>query len=79
MKKKATVYSTTYCPYCVRAKNLLQSKGIEFEEIDLSHNEALKQKIMQQTGLRTVPQIFIDNQFVGGYQELEALNQAGKL
>ena len=71
--KRAKVYSTTYCPYCVRAKKLLEAKGIEFEEIDLTHDEALKQKIMQQTGMRTVPQIFIDDKFVGGYQELAKL------
>ena len=71
--KRAKVYSTTYCPYCVRAKKLLEAKGIEFEEIDLTHDEALRKKIMQQTGMRTVPQIFIDDKFVGGYQELAKL------
>lgn len=73
--KKAILYSSNYCPYCTRAKNLLQQMGIAYEEIDLTHNEQLKQKIIQQTGQRTVPQIFIDDKFIGGYQELAALNQ----
>lgn len=74
------VYSTTVCPYCVRAKQLLQRKGIEYKEVNLS-NEApeVRTELMQRTNHRTVPQIFIKDQFIGGFDQLYALEREGKL
>ncbi|SDB81078.1 glutaredoxin 3 [Acinetobacter boissieri] len=77
---KVIVYSTTVCPYCVRAKQLLQRKGIEYKEINLS-NEApeVRTELIQRTNHRTVPQIFINDQFIGGFDQLYALDREGKL
>jgi glutaredoxin 3 len=75
-----TIYSTTVCPYCIRAKQLLQRKGVEYKEINLS-NEApeVRTELMQRTNHRTVPQIFIKDQFIGGFDQLYALEREGKL
>lgn len=74
------IYSTTVCPYCVRAKQLLERKGVEFKEINLS-NEApeVRTELMQRTNHRTVPQIFINDQFIGGFDQLYALERQGEL
>jgi glutaredoxin 3 len=75
------VYSTPICPYCSNAKQLLTSKGVEYQEIgmhDMSREERME--LMQKTNnYRTVPQIFVGDTFVGGFDELNKLNQAGKL
>ena len=75
------VYTTPMCPYCSNAKQLLQSKGVDYEEIgmhDISREE--RQALMQKTNnYRTVPQIFIGDTFVGGFDELNQMNQQGKL
>ncbi len=77
---KVQVYTTTYCPYCVRAKSLLKSKGVAFEEIDVTDNPELREKMVEMAGgRRTVPEIFIDGKIIGGYDELRALDRAGKL
>lgn len=77
---KVEVYTTTYCPYCVRAKSLLKSKGVAFEEIDVTDNPELREKMVEMAGgRRTVPEIFINGEIIGGYDELRALDQAGKL
>ena len=73
------VYSTPNCPYCVRAKTLLQSKNINFKEIDVSDDVESLQKMMKLSGLRTVPQIFINDKSIGGYDELAQLNADGEL
>ena len=75
---KIEVYTTLYCPYCDAAKHLLKERGLEFEEIDVSDPEK-KMALKQKTGWRTVPQIFIDGKMIGGYQELNEMDQAGKL
>lgn len=77
---EVVIYSTTVCPYCVRAKQLLERKGITYKEINLS-NEAPEARIelMQRTNHRTVPQIFIKDQFIGGFDQLYALEREGKL
>jgi len=80
MSAKVKVYSTTLCPYCVRAKSLLERKGIAFTEINLDQEAPeVKVKLMQETRHRTVPQIFINNEFIGGFDQLYALEKAGKL
>lgn len=73
------VYSTPNCPYCVRAKALLQSKNLIFKEIDVSDDVDSLQKMVQMSGLRTVPQIFINDQSIGGFDELAQLNADGDL
>jgi glutaredoxin 3 len=74
------VYSTTVCPYCVRAKALLKQKNIAFSEINLSNEpDQVRIDLMSKTGLRTVPQIFINGQCIGGCDELYALERSGKL
>jgi glutaredoxin 3 len=76
---KVVVYTTPICPYCVRAKALLRSKQVIFEEIDISGNPRLQDEVRQRSGRRTVPQIFIDDQSVGGYDEIKELDDAGDL
>ncbi len=76
---KVVVYSTNVCPYCVRAKNLLQRKGIEFEELKIDRNRDLMAEMMERSQRRTVPQIFIDDFHVGGYDDMAALDSEGKL
>jgi glutaredoxin 3 len=73
------VYSTTSCGYCVRAKALLGKLGIKFEEVDVSNDADKRQWLVQTTGRRTVPQIFINGEAIGGFDELAAMNSAGKL
>ncbi len=74
------VYTTTVCPYCVRAKQLLQRKNIAYQEIDLSREPAeVRTELTARTKHRTVPQIFINDQFIGGFDELYALERQGKL
>jgi len=75
-----TIYSTPVCPYCVRAKQLLQRKGVAYNDIDLSSQPAeARMALMQQTKQRTVPQIFIKDTFIGGFDQLYALEQRGEL
>jgi glutaredoxin 3 len=73
------IYTTDYCPYCVRAKALLQKKGAKFEEIDAADDAVRAEMITKAGGKRTVPQIFIGGQHVGGCDDLYALDSAGKL
>jgi len=77
---KVEVYSTEYCPFCVRAKALLRNKGVAFTEIDVTNDPALREKMVQLAGgRRTVPEIFINGKIIGGFDELRALDLAGKL
>jgi glutaredoxin 3 len=77
---KVEVYSTSYCPFCVRAKALLKSKGVAFTEIDVTDDPTMReQMVVLAGGRRTVPEIFINGRIVGGYDELRALETAGKL
>lgn len=73
---KVTVYTTTYCPYCVRAKNLLKRNDIPFEEVDATDK---REWLMERSGQRTVPQIWIGETHVGGSDDLHALEQSGEL
>ncbi len=73
------VYTTTYCPYCVRAKNLLDRKKILYTEIDVTNDAALREKMEADSGRRTVPQIFIDGRSIGGCDDLYALDKQGEL
>lgn len=76
---KVVIYTTNYCPFCTRAKALLRSKDIDFEEIDVTHDERLQEEVRRLSGRRTVPQIFIDGKPVGGYDDIKELDAAGEL
>ncbi len=75
-----TMYTTGVCPYCQMAKALLKQKGVTaINEIRIDTNPQAREQMMQRTGRRTVPQIYIGEVHVGGFDDLNALNQAGKL
>jgi glutaredoxin 3 len=77
---KVEVYTTDYCPYCVRAKALLSKKGVAFQEIDVTHDDAARAALVKKSdGRKTVPQIFINDQSIGGCDDLYALDRDGKL
>ncbi len=74
------LYTTTYCGFCLRAKQLLERKGVDFEEIDVTGDDEARQKLVEDSGgQRTVPQIWIGSTHVGGYSDLARLDQEGKL
>ena len=77
--KPVIVYTTDYCPYCKRAKDLLARKKIPFQEINLTDDTQKRNALEEKTGWMTVPMIFIGDQFIGGCDELYALESAGKL
>lgn len=74
-----TLYTTTYCPYCVKAKDLLTRKGATWTEVNVEEDAAREAMITKAGGRRTVPQIFIGETHVGGCDDLYALDKAGKL
>lgn len=77
---KVEIYTTPWCPYCVAAKRLLQKKGVNYDETDVSSDPALRQAMVQRAkGRMTVPQIFIGGVHVGGSDDLHALESRGKL
>lgn len=76
---KIVIYTIDWCPYCTAARRLLASKGVEFEEINLTGRPAERAELMKSSGSRTVPQIYIGDTHVGGCDELYALERAGRL
>jgi glutaredoxin 3 len=74
-----TIYTTTYCPYCVKAKDLLKRKGATWTEVNAEDDAVREAMIVKAGGRRTVPQIFIGETHVGGCDDLYALEKAGKL
>jgi glutaredoxin 3 len=76
---KAKIYSTEWCGYCRAAKRFLETKGIPFEEIDLTDDDAGRDDLARRTGRTTVPQIWIGETWVGGYDDLRALDARGGL
>jgi glutaredoxin 3 len=79
MSDDVKFYTTTYCPYCTQAKSLLKRRGIAFEEIDVTHDPEKRTWLVKATGRRTVPQIFINGESIGGSQELHDLDRRGVL
>ena len=73
------MYTTSWCPYCDRARHLLSRKNVAFSEIDVESSPDKRAEMQQRSGRRTVPQIFIGDQHVGGSDDLRALEDAGKL
>ncbi len=76
---KILIYTTKICPYCVMAKRLLNQKGVSYEEINVDSDPQLREEMMLKTKRRTVPQIYIGDLHVGGFDELYALEQQKKL
>jgi glutaredoxin 3 len=80
MSARILMYATGVCPYCVRAEQLLRRKGVtEIEKIRIDLDPGQRDEMIARTGLRTVPQIFINDEHVGGCDDLYALDHAGKL
>ncbi|CAM4515993.1 glutaredoxin 3 [Corallococcus exiguus] len=78
--KPVKIYTTTYCGFCVRAKDLLKRKGVAYEEVDVTGDDDARTKLVEMSGgQRTVPQIFIGDTHVGGYSDMAALDREGKL
>jgi glutaredoxin 3 len=74
-----TIYTTSTCPYCHAAKQLLAERGTPFTEIDVTGNRQERARLVERTGQYTVPQVFLDDTSIGGYEELAALDQSGEL
>jgi glutaredoxin 3 len=79
MTSKVEIYTKFACPYCFRAKLLLEQKGAEYEEYDVTSGSRREEMLARANGRTTVPQIFIDDHHVGGCDDLVALNNSGKL
>lgn len=73
------IYTTQVCPYCVRAKQLFQRKGVSYREVDVSFDQTERMALVARTKQRTVPQIFINDQHIGGCDDLYALERSGQL
>lgn len=76
---KIVIYTKDYCPYCAKAKSLLKMKNAAFQEIKVTNDDILQEMIKKSMGRKTVPQIFINGQAIGGSDDLHALNDQGKL
>ena len=79
MSAPVKLYTTPYCPYCIRAKQLLDHKQVTYTDIDVAGEPALRNEMMVLSGRRTVPQIWIGEQHVGGYDDLALLERQGRL
>ncbi|MEP4148907.1 MAG: glutaredoxin 3 [Halioglobus sp.] len=79
MNTPITMYSTRFCPYCMRARFLLDSKNVEYADIGVDARPELRREMTEKSGRRTVPQIWIGDRHVGGYDDLARLEQQGKL
>ena len=79
MTAKVLMYTTAVCPYCQMAERLLRSKGVEVEKVGVDLEPQRRAEMMEKTGRRTVPQIYVGETHVGGYDDLAALDRAGKL
>ncbi|MDY0029004.1 MAG: glutaredoxin 3 [Pseudobdellovibrionaceae bacterium] len=77
---KVEVYTTDYCPYCVRAKQFLDIKDVDYSEIDVTGDDAARADLVKKAeGRRTVPQIFINGKSIGGFDDMRALEESGEL
>ena len=79
MNTDITMYSTRFCPYCMRARFLLESKNVEYTDIGVDARPELRREMTEKSGRRTVPQIWIGDRHVGGYDDLAHLEQMGQL
>lgn len=76
---KVVMYSTAICPYCMRARSLLQRKGVVFEELSIEGDRARMREMIERSGRNTVPQIFIDDRHIGGYDDMAELDVMDEL
>ena len=79
MFANVVMYRTRFCPYCMRAAELLRRKGVAFREVDVSSDPAARERLLEETGSHTVPQIFINGVSVGGFDEIAALDRRSLL
>lgn len=79
MSSPVEIYTKAYCPYCLRAKELLRIKGVPFVEYAIDHDATLTAEMLQRSGRETVPEIFIANRCIGGCAELFDLDESGEL
>ena len=79
MNKKIVIYSKTVCPYCVKAKFLLKRKKVDFEEILVTSSEIMEEMMKKSGGMKTVPQIFVDDKHIGDCEGIYALDAKGEL
>lgn len=77
--KPVKIYTKDFCPYCHRVKEFFEKKGVAFEEVDVTRDPDTFEKVKEETGSKTVPQVFIDGKFHGGCDDILALDAAGKL
>lgn len=78
--KDVTIYSTTYCGFCARAKDLLRNLGVMYDELDVTGDDEARERLVRMTGgKRTVPQIWVGKKYVGGYQDLKRMADSGEL
>jgi glutaredoxin 3 len=76
---QVVIYTTGYCPYCTRAKSLFTKKSVQFQEVDVSDRPDLRTWIAERTGQRTVPQVFVNGEPLGGFTDVDALERRGLL
>ena len=74
-----TVYTTGFCGYCVRVKNLLERHGIAYTEVNAEDHPGLREKLLEKSGRRTLPQVYVGERFLGGADEITALHHSGEL
>ena len=79
MSAEVIMYATRFCPYCMRARSLFKKKGVEYTEISVGRDQDLWDEMEQRSGRNTVPQIFINDESVGGYDDIAALDRQGEL
>lgn len=77
MKKEVVIYTFDTCPYCIRAKRLLKNKGVDFKEIDITNKRDKLNELKLKTNCSTVPQIFVNDKFIGGCDDIVALHKNG--
>lgn len=78
-KAEVKIYTTPWCPYCVRAKQLLDRKNVTYEDFNVAYDQALRAEVSSRSGRTSVPQIFINDEPIGGCDELHALERGGQL
>jgi glutaredoxin 3 len=76
---QVTVYTTDPCSFCARAKGLLKARGVEFEEINLSKDPAGRMELVKRTGMMSFPQVIVDDELLGGFTEVQAAADSGRL
>ncbi len=79
MSAGVTLYTTRFCPYCIRARNLLDNKGVAYRDIVVDNNPQLRREMMIRSGRDTVPQIWIGERHIGGFDDMHLLERQGRL